>query len=415
MGKKSKKADLTTEIYDYFVVDCIENENKLIQSLPLLIDNGRAIKLSGSYYTYTTNNTCQFNLACKLIIKYDKSYKVNIKTDDLHAYDQFMPDKIYADENSEVAEIKKICLDFGKYIVKMDKYDYAFLNVEPVETNHGEIKFDLYFIGDNFSKYKDRFLDKCKKYENKRKASSSDYLILATDRPVQKEAIFKPFDKMVIRDKSRIIKYIDNWVDNIPSFYERGIPCRLTILLYGSPGTGKSTLCRALAKYLGIKRVILFSPGYFNDNDNCNLSYYTNRNSEPAVFSIDDLDCICKSRKEDSSIENTNVLSTLLEFLDNPPTTYFKAKDGKYYPISILVATTNYYDKLDDAVKRYGRFDFQLEMTNFNYDEATEMAKLYNVNIDTLFTGIDKENFSISPAQMQALCIENIDNALKSI
>jgi ATP-dependent 26S proteasome regulatory subunit len=133
------------------------------------------------------------------------------------------------------------------------------------------------------------------------------------------------------------------------------------------------------------------------------------------VFSIDDLDCICKSRKEDSSIENTNVLSTLLEFLDNPPTTYFKAKDGKYYPISILVATTNYYDKLDDAVKRYGRFDFQLEMTNFNYDEATEMAKLYNVNIDTLFTDIDKENFSISPAQMQALCIENIDNALKSI
>jgi ATP-dependent 26S proteasome regulatory subunit len=83
--------------------------------------------------------------------------------------------------------------------------------------------------------------------------------------------------------------------------------------------------------------------------------------------------------------------------------------------VSILVATTNYFDKLDDAVKRYGRFDFQLEMDYFNFDEAEEMCKLYNVDIYTLFTSIDKETFSISPAQLQAMCIENIDNALKKI
>lgn len=415
MGKKAKKADLSAEIYDYFIVDCEMTENKLMESLPLLIDNGRAIKISGSYYTYSSTNTCQFNLACKLILKYDKSYKANIKTDDFHAFDQYMPDKVYADEISEVADIKKICLDYGKYIVKMDEHNYAFLNVEMVETNHGEIKFELYFIGDDFSKNKDKFLEKCRKYETKRKTNAADCIINASERQVRKEVVFKSFDKMVIRNKSRIIKYIDNWVDHIPEFYERGIPCRLTILLYGTPGTGKSTLCRALAKHLGIKRIISFSPYFFKEGNNCNLNYYTSRDAEPSVFSIDDIDCICKSRKNDDSFENAGILSTLLEFLDNPPSTYFKAKDGKYYPISVLVATTNCYENLDEAVKRYGRFDFQLEMSNFNYDEATEMANLYNVNIDTLFTGIDKEKFTISPAQMQALCIENIDNNLKKI
>ena len=109
------------------------------------------------------------------------------------------------------------------------------------------------------------------------------------------------------------------------------------------------------------------------------------------------------------------VLSNLLSFLDNPPTFEFKAKDGYRYPISIVVATTNYYDKLDDAVKRFGRFDKKIEMNYFTRDEAQEMCSIYDLKLDDIVDNSNDKDFSISPAELQAICLENVDSSLKNI
>ena len=125
------------------------------------------------------------------------------------------------------------------------------------------------------------------------------------------------------------------------------------------------------------------------------------------------MDCICKSRTEKSDdADNDKVLSKLLAFLDNPKTFYFKAKDGTYYPVSIIVATTNYIDKLDDAVKRFGRFDLQIEMVDFDEKYAEDFCNLYDLHLSDVVDDIPKD-FTISPAKLQALCMENIDKALK--
>ena len=108
-------------------------------------------------------------------------------------------------------------------------------------------------------------------------------------------------------------------------------------------------------------------------------------------------------------------MSTLLSFLDNPPTFYYKTKDGLSYPISIVIATTNYYDKLDEAVKRYGRFDLKIEMNEFNKYQAIEMCNLYDLKLYDLVDNSNEKDFTISPSYLQALCLENIDKSLKKI
>ena len=192
---------------------------------------------------------------------------------------------------------------------------------------------------------------------------------------------------------------------------------KLSILLHGEPGTGKSTFAKALAKYLNIDTVFSIAPSYFfDDMHNEGPKKRMLPISMEYVQVIDDIDCVCKSRDQSDEKDNTIILSNLLSYLDNPNTFYYKAKDGIYYPIAIVVATTNYYDKLDPAVKRYGRFDLKIEMTNFSIKEAKEMCDIYDLRLEDVITDpIDEKKFVISPAYLQAKCLENIDKSLKNI
>ena len=83
-----------------------------------------------------------------------------------------------------------------------------------------------------------------------------------------------------------------------------------------------------------------------------------------------------------------------------------------YYPF-YFEDTQNYYDKLDTAIKRYGRFDLKIEMKPFNYDQAQEMCALYDLKLEDIYHEKIDKSFSISPAYLQALCMENVDKTLK--
>lgn len=418
MGKKVNSKEIASYIFDDFIADQeFTNPEEVVGQYNMLVANGLATKISGMSSPYAISLN-EYKVASLFMINHNKKLKNCLKPIE---EDEYGGDIKIAGDHPEINKLGESGLDIGiHYAVlgKIEKNNYAVLRVYNDSEDSYYICFDLYLIGKKWKKYKDEYFKLVDHYKKLQKENLQEYITFS-DGSQAKDVTFKSFDQMIFKGKEEEIKYIDNWVNNIPEFYKYGITPKLSILLYGEPGTGKSTFYKALAKHLGIERVHSISPSFFLDTEDSNKRsgrkvFYSKFRG--CILALDDIDCFCASREENDTKENSYITHALLNYLDNPDTFYFKAKDGIYYPVSIIVATTNYYDKLDKAVKRYGRFDRRIEMKEFDEKEAREMCALYNLTLEEVLpkkTKIEKD-FIISPSYLQSLCTEKIDSNLKS-
>lgn len=417
MGKKKYSGkEIADFIFDDFIADReFVNMEETINQYNVLVTNGLGTKITGGGSPYAISLN-EYKIASQFMINHNKKLKNCLKKPE---EDEYGGDIKIAGDHPEINKLGETGLDFGiHYAVlgKLERNNYAILRVFTDNEDYYYISFELFIIGKKWKKYKDEYFKLVDHYKELRKQNVQEF-ITYTDGTPPKDINFKSFDQMIFKGKEEEIKYIDNWVENIPKFYQYGITPKLSILLYGEPGTGKSTFYKALAKHLGIERIQSISPSFFLEeanNDKKGRGYYNRFRG--CVLALDDIDCFCASREENDTKENSYITHALLNYLDNPDTFYLKAKDGIYYPVSIVVATTNYYDKLDKAVKRYGRFDRRIEMKEFGEEEARAMCAIYDLTLEKVLpegTKIDKD-FIISPSYLQSLCTEKIDSELKS-
>ena len=406
----SKKQDVGIKVAHYiedeFLMesDNLINVPEIIKKLDLMVDNGVACKQNGYAYENTLNMTNpEFHVACQFMIDHNKKLK---KYRTISKRSTFKSDP-NINQNKELLKMADSDLSPGTYFAIIKEDNYAVLNINTDSEDKSFLIWNLYFVGHSWQKYKQRFLKKIDKIKDMLGDIIPDNIRI---NGVIQETQFKSFDKMIFTGKDEIISYVDNWVEHIPDYFKYGIQPKLSILLYGAPGTGKSTVARALAKKLGIHDVIIKTPKEFEPEGEHPVRYH--KSYIKAINVIDDIDCITFDRDKNDREANM-VLSNLLAFLDNPPAFDYKAKDGVYYPISIVVSTTNYYDKLDPAVKRYGRFDFQKEMKELNSAQAEELCRLYDLHLNDVYHEKYDENTLFSPAYIQALCLANLDGKFK--
>jgi DNA replication protein DnaC len=427
MGKKKKKKHYPSQkdLKEYVFIDNIYDQNLLSSSefrskLDLLIDNDLAscVHISGM----ADPTFSSYSFACNYMVNINPSIKNRIKTNNTDDDDIWNREDGSIEETSDVKKLRKVkntILTEGMYTADLKNGNYVILDIQQHGSWRDYYTGKIYFLGKKRDKYKAKFEKTYSEYNKIQNHSMKAHWI---DNPYGKsvKTRFKPMTNLIFRDKDRVLKYVDNFVNNIPKYYKYGITPKLSILLYGKPGTGKSTFYKSLADYLGLESIIQLPPEFFISGDGKGMRDGGNddnrfkRNYVPSMYAIDEIDCICGNREDGKDdIKNSHILSDLLVFLDEPPTFYIKGKDGKRYPIAIVVATTNYYDRLDPAIKRFGRFDLTIEMVDFTKKEAEEMCHLYGLELSDVYNKEINDDFIISPAELQALCMENIDKSLK--
>jgi predicted AAA+ superfamily ATPase len=161
------------------------------------------------------------------------------------------------------------------------------------------------------------------------------------------------------RVKERIMADIREFLKSEDEYDAFGIPYKKTYLLTGVPGSGKTSLIKALCNEIHYNLGIM---SMSRDMDNATIQS-SFRNIDPkTVLLLEDIDCLFEKR---TSVETPSfTFSNLLNILD-----------GVLFKHGLIVfITTNHPEKLDPALLRQGRTDLIVEL---NYPSRTEIEKLF--------------------------------------
>ncbi|HOY11797.1 MAG TPA: ATP-binding protein [Saprospiraceae bacterium] len=144
------------------------------------------------------------------------------------------------------------------------------------------------------------------------------------------------------------------------------------IILFGPPGCGKTFWAFQIADYLKYEFIEIprsvFASSYV-DGAVKNLKELLDKIESRTVIFFDEFDSVAETRSSSSSSskENTKVVNTLLQEIPK-----LIERD------IMIIAATNYLDRIDSAVIRPGRFDLKIPIFPPN---KTERAKIIYQNL----------------------------------
>src|SRR5438876_1074014 len=143
-----------------------------------------------------------------------------------------------------------------------------------------------------------------------------------------------------------------------PEIFEKlGIEAPKGILLHGPPGTGKTLLAKAVASesnshFISISGPEIMSKFYGESEARLREIFKEAKEKAPSIIFIDEIDSLAPKREEVTGEVERRVVSQLLTLMDG------LKKRGKV----IVIAATNRPNSIDEALRRGGRFDREIEI-----------------------------------------------------
>ncbi len=202
------------------------------------------------------------------------------------------------------------------------------------------------------------------------------------------------------------IKELELWMTHETWFRSKSIPWRRGWLLYGEPGTGKSTLIRALGMSFDLPVFVFDLAGMSND-DLCK-SWDDMMTNTPCIALIEDIDNIFDGRTYVGST-TTNTPHVTFDCLLNC-ISGVKQADGVF-----LTITTNHIGKVDAAIgvpdesgrsSRPGRIDKAIYLGKMAKPQRTVLAKHILSDFPELIDTTVEDGEGETAAQFQARCAD---------
>ena len=140
-------------------------------------------------------------------------------------------------------------------------------------------------------------------------------------------------------------------------FRRLGIDPPKGVLLHGPPGTGKTMIAKAVANetnahFTSINGPEIISKYYGESEKQLREIFDDAASNAPAIIFIDELDSIAPKREDVSGEVERRVVAQLLTLMDG-----MQGRDNV-----VVIGATNRPDAIDQALRRPGRFDRELEI-----------------------------------------------------
>ena len=199
-----------------------------------------------------------------------------------------------------------------------------------------------------------------------------------------------------------------------PEFFSaHGICPPRGILLCGPPECGKTMIARGLsseikANYIELNGSEVFNPLYGESEKVIKEVFNKARDKTPAIILIDEIDTIGSARSATRGELERRLLTALLSEMDGL----------RSLGNVIVVATTNTPDVLDPALRRPGRFDYEIHIgvpdRKGRLDVLNKLTKHMAIADDIDLDEIARRTHGFVGADLMLLCRESAFEALTS-
>lgn len=344
--------------------------------------------------------------------KEDKKYlnlllKPNDEINDINKLVNQLINKIY--NYSKAKNIKKIKINFLKINTNIETKEIE--NPEFTKWMEKKKLIDESFNDTNNETTDNNIKDSPKKYLKFLTNNMPDKTIIKETETKMIECkqlneCYKDLDTLYLRkkDKEKLVNCLIQFRDKKDVLLNLGLQNKLNILLYGEPGTGKSTAIQAIASYLN-KNIYYIDLKDAKTNDDLHLMFeYVNKNVlNGGIIVLEDIDAMTNvvlDRKNriniiDNGFNKLDNVSNLLNNSDKVTLEYLLniLQGTLTMDDSVFIVTTNHIDHLDPAFYRDGRFDTKIELKKCDHFQInTIFNKIMNRNIDENILKLIPEN-----------------------